>query len=147
MDSKEALLKRLTDNAVHQNAAHEQEGGAPGGGRSYTYSVRNLCLPQGTQTHSHYVIGETSGYFRENTCGKRSAGSLAFTCEVTIEDPQFGAIPGWIYNSGLAHPPRSYFFSSVEILPEIYSVCEGKPYKVGDPLNYDLLTGFGAKRD
>ena len=143
MKSREALIERLRTNPVHaSDEAHEESD------RAYVYVVLNLCLPENTQTRSDYVVGEQSGYYRENSCGRKASGKLAFAAEVTIEDEDFGSIAGWIYNSS-AKPACSYFFSSEPPFPEfpdMHFVCRGKPYKPGDPVEYDLWDGWGANR-
>jgi hypothetical protein len=151
MRNKDTLLHRLKTNPIETG---QLEAGLDVGGeeveRSYTYSVAAICLPEGTGAYSMYVIGGNYGYFREDNCGSKAAGSLTFVAEATLEDADFGTFEGWIYNSKLARPARSYFFSKNEAFPDdlpgMYLVCEGKPYKKGDPVTYDAFSGFGATR-
>lgn len=145
--SKEALIERLKSNHVAASATAENNADNE---VIYTYRINSICLPGGTTALSYYVIGGKFGYFRQDNCGSENAGSLSLVAEVTLEDADYGTFPGWIYNSHLANPPRSYFFSKEEAfpheLPGMYLVCQGKPYKEGDPVDYDIFGGLGATR-
>ena len=145
MRSIKELKRRLASNENQSASSLKQSGD-----RTFTYGVRNLCLPENIETQSTYSIEGKRGSVRENTCGRRSRGRLVFVDAVILEDAEFGlSLPGWVYNTVGASEASSYFFSAdapFPDLPDMYVVCKGDPYAVGDPVAYDLWEGLGATR-
>lgn len=104
----------------------------------YTYFTLNLC--ESGNTRSDYIVDGAAGYFRENLCGTKNSGTLKQSEELTVNDPLFGSVTGWVYNARKAKKPCAFLLSTAEVAPDtfpgMYLVIKGEVHSKGTPFKF-----------
>ncbi len=117
-------------------------------GAPYTYFALHLC--ENGSTRSEYIVDGRAGYFRENICGRQNSGRLEQSEELTVSDPMFGSVTGWVYNASSAKEPCAFLLSTAEVapdtLPGMYLVVKGVLHAQGQPFEFDPSEIFVVQR-